>query len=88
LAEEIAMTSKPAPETAPAQPSAAGTPIAPPDADELRKRIERLEERLDHSILGDDGVAELDKGIDKADSGDPLQRAVRRSNVKRGSRKA
>ena len=44
--------------------------------------------RLVPGLLGDDGVAELDKGIDKADSGDPLQRAVRRSNVKRGSRKA
>ncbi|MCX7304941.1 MAG: hypothetical protein NTV73_11500 [Hyphomicrobiales bacterium] len=59
-----------------------------PETDDLMERIERLEQRLDHSILGDDGVAELDKGIDKSGAGDPLQRAVQRSNVKRGSRKA
>lgn len=82
------MTRKPTPDTDPLQTPASGAPAAPPDADELRKRIERLEDRLDHSILGDDGAAELDKGIDKAASGDSLQRAVRRSNVKRGSRKA
>ncbi len=58
------------------------------EASELRKRIERLEERLDASIAGDDGLAELDKGIDKSPSGNPLERAVRRSNIKRGSRKA
>jgi hypothetical protein len=58
------------------------------ETDDLRERIERLEERLDNSILGDDGVTQLDKGIDKAASGDPLQRAVRRSNDRRGSRKA
>ncbi len=39
--------------------------------DELRKRIERLEERLANSILGEDGLEELDKGIDKSPSGDP-----------------
>jgi len=63
----------------------------PPQAtetDELRERIERLEERLDHSILGDDGMAELDRGIDKSASADPLRKAVQRSNLKRGSRKA
>ncbi len=57
-------------------------------AQELRERIERLEERLDESILGDDGLAELDHGIDKSQSGDPLRKAVSRSNIKRGSRKA
>lgn len=78
------------------KPTAAATPAKQkalsPEAAELRQRIERLEERLDASILGDDGLAEidagLDKGIDKTPSGDPLERAVRRSNVKRGSRKA
>ncbi len=54
---------------------------------ELRERIERLEQRLEESILGDDGLAAVE-GIDRRASGDPLKRAVRRSNVKRGSRKA
>ena len=58
------------------------------DERELRERVERLEERLDESILGEDGLAELDPGIDKSPSGDALKRAVTRSNVKRGSRKA
>lgn len=58
------------------------------EAKELRKRIERLEERIEESFLGDDGAAQLDPGIDKTPSGDALQKAVRRSNVRRGSRKA
>jgi hypothetical protein len=70
------------------KPTTEQQPQPATETDELRERIERLEERLDHSILGDDGVAELDKGIDKAESGDSLQRAVRRSNVKRGTGKA
>jgi hypothetical protein len=58
-------------------------------AAELEQRIARLEERLDHSILGDDGLAQLDKkGIDDSASGDALRKAVRRSNARRGSRKA
>jgi hypothetical protein len=63
-------------------------PAADVEAKELRKRIERLEERMDESILGDDGLAQRDPGIDKSASGDALQKAVRRSNVGRGSRKA
>lgn len=65
---------------------------------QLEGRIERLEERLEESILGDDGLASLDQGVDRQGtnrqgmdpepSGDTLDRAVRRSNVKRGSRKA
>jgi hypothetical protein len=61
---------------------------APTDQDQLEKRIERLEQRLDESILGDDGLAAVEQGVDRNPSGDTLQRAVRRSNVKRGSRKA
>jgi hypothetical protein len=72
----------------PRKPATDQHPPHTTETEELRERIERLEERLEHSVLGDDGLAELDKGIDKAASGDPLQRAVRRSNVKRGSRKA
>ena len=58
------------------------------DPGDIEGRIERLEQRMDESILGDDGLAALDQGIDKNPSGDALQRAVRRSNIKRGSRKA
>ncbi len=54
------------------------------ETEELRHRIERLEERLDASILGDDGLAELDQGIDKSPAGDALRKAVRRSNARRG----
>jgi hypothetical protein len=61
---------------------------SPADDDQLEKRIERLEQRLDESILGDDGLAAVEQGVDRDPSGDPLRRAVRRSNVKRGSRKA
>jgi hypothetical protein len=53
----------------------------------LEQRIERLEQRLEESILGDDGLAAVE-GVDRRVSGDPLKRAVRRSNIKRGSRKA
>ncbi len=81
------MARKTKPEPQPPEPAAAQAERRI-DAAELRKRIERLEERLDASILGDDGVAQLDQGIDKTASGDPLRRAVRRSNVRRGSRKA
>lgn len=59
-----------------------------PTESELEDRIERLEERLEESILGDDGLAPIDQGIDREQSGDMLKRAVRRSNIKRGSRKA
>lgn len=56
--------------------------------DQLEKRIERLEQRLEESILGDDGLAAVENSVDREPSGDPLKRAVRRSNVRRGSRKA
>lgn len=62
--------------------------ISPADDDHLEKRIERLEQRLEESILGDDGLAAVENGIDRSGSGDTLKRAVRRSNIKRGSRKA
>jgi hypothetical protein len=79
----------PMPRTTASKP---GPSAADVEAKELRKRIERLEERMDESILGDDGLAQiapgLDSGIDKSASGDALQKAVRRSNAGRGSRKA
>ncbi|MEP9386577.1 hypothetical protein [Mesorhizobium sp. KR9-304] len=59
-----------------------------PTESELEERIGRLEERLEESILGDDGLAAVDHGVDRKPSGDDLRRAVRRSNIKRGSRKA
>ena len=71
-----------------------GRPVRRKQADsELEERIERLEERLEESILGDDGLAALDQGTgrqgtDREPSGAPLKRAVRRRNVERGSRKA
>lgn len=71
--------------------AAASKPVVDKPAtgeEQLEKRIERLEQRLEESILGDDGLAAVDKGIDREPSGDTLKRAVRRSNVKRGSRKA
>ena len=74
-----------------------GRPVRRKQADsELEERIERLEERLEESILGDDGLAALDQGTDRQGrrgsdrkpSGDTPKRAVGRSNVERGSRKA
>lgn len=61
---------------------------SPASEDKSEKRIERLEQRLGDSFLGDDGLAAMEDGIDRSGSGDPLKRAVRRSNIKRGSRKA
>ena len=76
-----------------------GRPVRRKQADsELEERIERLEERLEESILGDDGLAALDQGTgrqrtdrqgtDRKPPGDTPKRAVGRSNVERGSRKA
>ena len=71
-----------------------GRPVRRKQADsELEERIERLEERLEESILGDDGLAALDqgtdrRGTDRKPSGDTPKRAVGRSNAERGSRKA
>ena len=62
-------------------------PIRRKQADSgLEERIERLEERLEESILGDDGLAAVDQGTDR--QGDTLKRAARHSRVERGSRKA
>jgi len=68
-----------------AQPSNPGS-----STEELEKRIERLEHRLDAKIVGDDGLAlaGTGQGLDTSEAQDPLQRAVSRSNRKRGSRKA
>ena len=76
-----------------------GRPVRRKQADsELEELFERLEERLEESFLGDDGLAALDQGTgrqgtdlqgtDRKPSGAPLKRAVRRQNVKHGSRKA
>jgi len=54
-------------------------------ADQLESRIERLEQRLEESILGDDGLAAVETNIDREPSGDVLKRAVRRANTKRGN---
>jgi hypothetical protein len=56
--------------------------------DQLEKRIERLEQRLEQSLLDDDGLAAAGTGLDRSESGDALEKAVSRSNRKRGSRKA
>jgi hypothetical protein len=56
--------------------------------DQLEKRIERLEQRLEESLIDDDGLAAAGSGLDRSESGDALERAVSRSNRKRGSRKA
>jgi len=80
------MVRKTQPDNAKTQPA---TKAAKPEreAGELRERIERLEQRLEESILADDGLAAVEKGVDPNPSGDALQRAVRRSNARRGSRK-
>ena len=69
MARRIETPSKPGIGTADPPPRGGGDK-------ELRERIERLEERLDESILGEDGLAELDPDIDKSPSGDALERAV------------
>jgi hypothetical protein len=65
--------------------------IDDPQADEnqLEKRIERLEERIEESVRGNNGLAlaGAGRGLDDSESEDALQRAVSRSNVKRGSRR-
>jgi hypothetical protein len=60
------------------------------DENQLEKRIERLEDRLEESVRGNDGlaIARTDRGLDNSETEDALQRAVSRSNIKRGSRKA
>ncbi len=71
----------------------AGKPTADqPASDEnaLEKRIERLEQRLEESVRGNDGlgISRTDRGLDGSETEDALKRAVDRSNIKRGSRKA
>ena len=60
------------------------------DENQLEKRIERLERKLEESVRGNDGLALVrdDRGLDFSETEDALERAVSRSNVKRGSRKA
>jgi hypothetical protein len=60
------------------------------DKNALEKRVERLERRLEESVRGNDGlgVSRADRGLDGSETDDALKRAVVRSNIKRGSRKA
>ncbi len=60
------------------------------DENQLEKRIERLEKKLEESVRGNEGlaVARTDRGIDGSETEDALKRAVTRSKIKRGSRKA
>jgi hypothetical protein len=60
------------------------------DVNQLEKRIERLEERLEESVRGNEGLALVrdERRIDGSETQEALKRAVRRSNIKRGSRKA
>ena len=81
------MVRKTQPDSAKTPPSEKAAPKREAGTAELAERIERLEQRLDESILGDDGLAKAVRGVDPKPSGDTLQRAVRRSNIKRGSRK-
>ena len=85
-------TTKPEKEK-PTRPQVAGTAkpgigSSPAYDDQLEKRIERLEQRLEESIIDGDGLAAAGSGLDRSESGDALERAVSRSNRKRGSRKA
>ena len=71
----------------------AGKPaIDQPESGEnaLEKRVERLERRLEESVRGNDGlgISRTDRGLDGSETEDALKRAVVRSNIKRGSRKA
>ena len=60
------------------------------DENALEKRIERLERRLEESVRGNDGlgISRTDRGLDGSETDDALIRAVVRSNITRGSRKA
>lgn len=53
-----------------------------PASKELADRIERLEERIDHSVLGDDGVAARRDDIDCKTPKGPSQGAARRRGRK------
>jgi hypothetical protein len=60
------------------------------DVNQLEKRIERLEEQLEESVRGNKGLALVrdDRRIDGSETQEALKRAVKRSNIKRDSRKA
>lgn len=88
----MARTTKPIDEmTAKRRAAEAGKPaVDRPASDALEKRIERLERRLEDSVRGNDGlgISRTDRGLDDSETEDALKRAVVRSNIKRGSRKA
>jgi hypothetical protein len=85
----MARTTKPTDVTAKRRAAEAGKPaVDQPASDEnaLEKRVERLEE----SVRGNDGlgISRADRGLDDSETEDALKRAVVRSNIQRGSRKA
>jgi hypothetical protein len=90
----MARTTKPIDDmTAKRRAAEAGKPaVDQPAGDEnaLEKRIERLEQRLEESVRGNDGlgISRTGRSLDDSETEDALKRAVDRSNIKRGSRKA
>ena len=84
----MARTTKPTDVTAKRRAAEAGKPTS--DENALEKRVERLERRLEESVRGNDGlgISRTDRGLDDSETEDALKRAVVRSNIKRGSRKA
>ncbi|WP_206078933.1 hypothetical protein [Allomesorhizobium camelthorni] len=83
-------TTRPNDMTAKRRAAEAGKPaVGQPASDENapKKRVGRLEE----SVRGNDGlgISRADRGgLDGSETEDALKRAVVRSNIKRGSRKA
>lgn len=57
------------------------------DASEIMQRIERLEQRLEDSILGDDGLAAVKQDVERDLTDDPLRRAADKPNVRQTGRK-
>ena len=90
----MARTTKPIDDmTARRRAAEAGNPVVEQpasDENDLEKRIERLEQRLEESVRGNDGlgISRTGRGLDDSETDDALKRAVQRSNIKRGSRKA
>jgi hypothetical protein len=89
----MARTTKPNDTAAKSRATEAGKPAVDQlanDQNALEKRVERLERRLEESVRGNDGpgISRADRGLDGSETEDALKRAVVRSNIKRGSRKA
>lgn len=89
----MARTTKPSDMAAKRRAAEVGKPAVDQPANDqsaLEKRVERLERRLEESVRGNDGlgISRTDRGLDGSETEDALKRAVVRSNIKRGSRKA